>query len=53
MLYAEMEAARIRDPELFQSNSTRIVPLEVTRCARDNRACYNADIRDENTVPVG
>ena len=37
----------------FQSNSTRIAPLEVTRCACDNRSCYNADIRDENTVPVG
>ena len=33
--------------------AARIVPLEVTRCALDNRACYNADIRDENTVPVG
>ena len=37
----------------FQSSSTRIAPLEVTRCACDNRSCYNADIRDENTVPVG
>ena len=31
----------------------RRTAFEVTRCARDNRACYNADIRDENTVPVG
>ena len=54
-LYTEMEAARIRDSELFNPSqpSTRIAPLEVTRYACDNRSCYNADIRDENTVPVG
>ena len=52
MLYTEMEAARIRDPELFNPTQPA-APLEVTRCACDNRSCYNADTRDENTVPVG
>ena len=39
--------------QAFQSNSTRTAPLEVTRCASDNRSCYNASTRDENTAPVG
>lgn len=54
VLYTEMEAARIRDPEiLIQLNPQPAAPLEVTRCACDNRSCYNAGTRDENTVPVG
>lgn len=54
VLYTEMEAARIRDPEfLIQLNPQPAAPLEVTRCVCGNRSCYNADIRDENTVPVG
>ncbi len=52
VLHTEMEAARIRDPELFNPTQPT-APLEVTRCACDNRSCYNAGTRDENTVPVG